>query len=66
MVKEGRALGEQGAPLQAAANVLNQFVFGSQNFTPPRICHVRSDPEEQNRAATDISSRNSRRVYETV
>ena len=31
MVREGRALGDQGAPLQAAANVLNQFVFGSQN-----------------------------------
>ena len=36
MVREGRALGDQGAPLQAAANVLNQFVFGSQNFTPPQ------------------------------
>ncbi len=34
MVREGRALGEQGAPLQAAANVLNQFIFGSQNFQP--------------------------------
>jgi len=36
MVKEGRNLGEQGQPLQAAANILNQFVFGSQNFTPPQ------------------------------
>src|SRR6188768_4352763 len=36
MVKEGRQLGDQGAPLQAAANVLNQFVFGSQTFTPPQ------------------------------
>jgi hypothetical protein len=36
MVKEGRNLGDQGAPLQAAANVLNQFIFGSQNFTPPQ------------------------------
>lgn len=36
MVKEGRQLGDQGAPLQAAANVLNQFVFGSQQFTPPQ------------------------------
>jgi len=36
MVKEGRNLGDQGAPLQAAANVLNQYIFGSQNFTPPQ------------------------------
>ena len=49
MVKEGRALGEQGAPLQAAANVLNQFIFGSQQFTPPRPLSRQSDPNEQSR-----------------
>src|SRR6188768_1226290 len=32
MVQEGRKLGDQGAPLTAAANILNQFVFGSQQF----------------------------------
>ena len=35
MVREGRNLGEQGAPLQAAANVLNQFIFGSQTVSAP-------------------------------
>jgi len=49
MVKESRALGEQGAPLQAAANVLNQFVFGSQNFAPPVPLSRQSDPREQSR-----------------
>lgn len=49
MVREGRALGEQGAPLQAAANVLNQFVFGSQNFTPPRPLSRQVNPEQQTR-----------------
>lgn len=49
MVKEGRALGEQGAPLQAAANVLNQFVFGSQNFTPPKPLSQQVDPTQQSR-----------------
>jgi len=49
MVREGRALGEQGAPLQAAANVLNQFVFGSQNFTPPRTLARQPQPDEINR-----------------
>lgn len=34
MVREGHRLGDQGAPLKAAANVLNQFIFGSQQFTP--------------------------------
>lgn len=48
MVREGRALGEQGAPLTAAANVLNQFVFGSQNFTPPVNLSRQADPREQN------------------
>jgi len=49
MVKEGRALGDQGAPLQAAANILNQFVFGSQNFTPATTLSRQSDPREQQR-----------------
>jgi hypothetical protein len=49
MVREGRALGDQGAPLQAAANILNQFVFGSQNFTPPTTLSKQSDPREQSR-----------------
>jgi hypothetical protein len=47
MVREGRALGEQGAPLQAAANVLNQFVFGSQNFSAPTQLSRNSNPQEQ-------------------
>lgn len=49
MVRESRALGEQGAPLQAAANILNQFVFGSQNFVPPSTLSKNLRPEEQAR-----------------
>ena len=50
MVREARNLGEQGAPLQAAANILNQFIFGSQNFTPPQPLSRQPNPAEQNRA----------------
>jgi hypothetical protein len=46
MVREGRALGDQGAPLQAAANVLNQFIFGSQNFQPHQPLSRAVRPEE--------------------
>ena len=49
MVKEGRALGEQGAHLQAAANVLNQFVFGSQTFQPPQTLSKQVRPEDKTR-----------------
>jgi hypothetical protein len=49
MVKEGRQLGDQGAPLTAAANVLNQFVFGSQQFTPPRGLSRPVNPEDASR-----------------
>jgi hypothetical protein len=49
MVREARNLGEQGAPLQAAANILNQFVFGSQNFKPPTTLAKQVRPEDQNR-----------------
>jgi len=49
MVREGRALGDQGAPLQAAANVLNQFIFGSQNFQPYQPLAKTARPEEQTR-----------------
>ena len=44
MVKEGRALGEQGAPLTSAANILNQFIFGSQQFTAPTPLAKQVDP----------------------
>ena len=47
MVREGRALGENGAPLQAAANVLNQFIFGSQKFQPPTSLAKNVDPQVQ-------------------
>ena len=46
MVRESRSLGEQGAPLQAAANILNQFVFGSQNFTPSAPLSKQQRPED--------------------
>lgn len=49
MVREGRALGDQGAPLQAAANVLNQFVFGSQNFQPHQPLSRQPRPEDESR-----------------
>jgi hypothetical protein len=49
MVREGNALGENGSPLKAAANILNQFVFGSQNFTPPVQLARQVNPEDQSR-----------------
>lgn len=62
MVREGRALGEQGAPLQSAANILNQFVFGSQNFTPPKNLSNTPRPEEQARLK-EIQTQDQQRVY---
>jgi hypothetical protein len=49
MVREANALGEQGSPLKAAANILNQFIFGSQTFSPPVPLARQVNPEEQNR-----------------
>ena len=49
MVREGRQLGEQGAPLEMAANVLNQFIFGSQKFIPPQPLARQVNPNEQAR-----------------
>lgn len=49
MVREGNNLGEQGTPLKAAANILNQFVFGSQQFAPPVPLARQINPAEQNR-----------------
>ena len=62
MVKEGRALGDQGAPLQAAANVLNQFVFGSQNFTPPQSLSKQARPEEVQKEQ-QIAQERQQQVY---
>lgn len=62
MVKESRALGEQGAPLQAAANILNQFVFGSQQFQSPQPLSRQVDPREQNREQ-QFREQEQQRVY---
>ena len=64
MVRESRALGDQGAPLQAAANILNQFIFGSQNFTPPQNLSRQADPREQNREQ-EYQQRENERFYGT-
>jgi hypothetical protein len=63
MVREGRALGEQGAPLQAAANILNQFVFGSQNFSAPTNLSRQQPPEEQQRQQ-QIEQQDRQRAYD--
>jgi hypothetical protein len=62
MVKEGRQLGEQGAPLTAAANILNQFVFGSQTFTPPQGLS-RPVPQEEQRRQQQIKQEEQSRFY---
>ncbi len=49
MVREGNNLGENGAPLKAAANILNQFIFGSQNFQPPTTLARQVNRDEQER-----------------
>lgn len=49
MVREGHRLGEAGAPLKAAANVLNQFIFGSQEFQPQQPLSRPVNPQEQQR-----------------
>lgn len=60
MVREGRNLGDQGAPLTAAANVLNQFVFGSQQFQPPVNLSRQPRPDEQSREAEIRQQEHSR------
>lgn len=62
MVREGRNLGEQGAPLQAAANILNQFVFGSQQFQPHQPLARIPQPDEQRREY-EIQQQDSHRVF---
>lgn len=47
MVREGKSLGEQGQPLLGAANILNQFVFGSNTFDPPRTLAKPVDSSEE-------------------
>jgi hypothetical protein len=61
MIREGKALGPQGEPLTAAANILNQFVFGSQQFTPPQNLSRQQDPREQ-----DIENRQHQEYQQRV
>lgn len=66
MVREGRNLGDQGAPLTAAANVLNQFIFGSQTFTPPSQLSQRADPQEQGRQQAQQQANHDRIMNQFV
>jgi len=49
MVREARNMGETGQPIQAAANILNQFVFGSNTFQPPTTLSRQPRPEDVGR-----------------
>ena len=64
MVREGRNLGDQGAPLTAAANVLNQFIFGSQKFTPPARLTKPVDPQVAQQQA-QINQQQRQQVFNT-
>ena len=64
MVREGRNLGDQGAPLTAAANVLNQFIFGSQQFTPPNKLSKQVNPQVA-QAQQEIQQHKQQQVMNT-
>ena len=64
MVREGRNLGDQGAPLTAAANVLNQFIFGSQKFTPPGRLTKQVDPQVQQIQA-EVQQQKHQQIFNT-
>jgi len=64
MVKEGRALGDQGAPLTSAANILNQFIFGSQTFSAPAPLAKQVDPRIQEQEK-QYQQHERQRVYNT-
>ena len=49
MVREARQLGDQGTPLQAAANILNQFVFGTNQPQVPTPLSRQQRPEDNTR-----------------
>jgi len=64
MVREGRQLGDQGAPLTAAANVLNQFIFGSQQFTPPGQLSKKVNPQVA-QAQQEIQQQKQQQIMNT-
>jgi hypothetical protein len=71
MVKEARNLGVgengQGNALQSAAQILNQFIFGSSDFKPPTKLAQEPKPEDKGKEK-EISEREQqfvRRQYET-
>ena len=68
MVKEARAMGEQGTPLQNAAHILNQFVFGSNQFTPHRKLSKQVAPEDATKENELAQERESilRNQYDSV
>lgn len=65
MVQEARRLGVgengQGLALQSAANILNQFVFGSSEFSPPSKLSREVSPEKEDKDK-EISEREQKFV----
>lgn len=46
MVREGNAMGKQGEPLIGAANIINQWVFGTNKFTEPQRLSKQTSNED--------------------
>lgn len=63
MATEGKNMGDNGQPLLAAANILNQYVFGSQNFTAPGKLSKEANPEEKSRE-TELAAREQQMITE--
>jgi hypothetical protein len=61
MVTEARNMGEPGQPLQAAANILNQFVFGTNTFEAPKTL---AKPVQRNDREAELQSREQKFVQQ--
>jgi hypothetical protein len=69
MVQEARAMGEsEGAPLQSAAALLNQFLFGTTKYVPPSALSVEEKPEnnEKERALEEKEQKFEKQRFESA
>lgn len=66
MAKEAKRLGEGGEPLNAAAVLLNQFVFGNSEFTPPEKLSKDNGKDENEEKLTEREQKFVQRQFENA
>lgn len=64
MIKTARSQGEKGEPLQEAAHIINQYIFGSDEFEPQRKLSKQNPESEEAKRLKEERANFTKQKYE--